>query len=40
VEDGSGSIDVSEISGDLIVPEAGSGSLDYSAVAGRVDVDR
>jgi hypothetical protein len=39
VEDGSGSIDVSEVSGDLFILEDGSGSIDYSAIAGRVETD-
>lgn len=36
IEDGSGSIDVAEVSGDLHIPESGSGSVTVRDVQGRV----
>jgi hypothetical protein len=37
IEDGSGSIDVSDVSRDLFIVEDGSGTMDYSGIAGRVE---
>ena len=36
----SGSIDVDDVGGDLVVPAAGSGSLHYSRVMGKVEVPK
>ncbi len=39
MDDGSGSIDVSDVEEDLIIVEDGSGGLDFSNIAGRVETD-
>ena len=38
IDDGSGSIDVSNVGGDLIVEDDGNGSINYSGVEGTVDI--
>jgi hypothetical protein len=38
VDDGSGSINVSDVEGDFRVVDAGSGSVNYRDIAGEIDI--
>lgn len=39
IDDGSGSLDVSDVEKDLVIVNNGSGGLGFSDIAGRVDAE-